>query len=141
LSRRRRWGFRPSRGKPAARARVRARLIGGKLTFTGSRTSAALVCSRRRPSGRACQYRHGQGLAQVGAQEPSARRSARLVGVAAQRQVPRVHSPEQAAPSEPWGNKVGQDSIGGHPIKADQNSTGVDNKPNSIAGAACGRGS
>src|SRR6516162_2251904 len=26
LSRRRRWGFRPSRGKPAARARVRARL-------------------------------------------------------------------------------------------------------------------
>jgi len=32
LSRRRRWDFRPSRGKPAARARVRARLIGGKLT-------------------------------------------------------------------------------------------------------------
>src|SRR6516165_8741793 len=32
ISRRRRWGFRPSRGKPAARARVRARLIGGKLT-------------------------------------------------------------------------------------------------------------
>src|SRR6516162_10533662 len=41
LSRRRRWGFRPSRGKPAARARVRARLIGGKLT---SKISVAENC-------------------------------------------------------------------------------------------------
>ena len=44
LSRRRRWGFRPSRGKPAARARVRARLIGGKLTSKNGGNAGFLPC-------------------------------------------------------------------------------------------------
>jgi IstB-like ATP binding protein len=55
---------------------------------------------------------HDQELAQVGAQEPPTRRSARLVAVAAHRAGPPYALPGQAAPSEPWGNRVGQDSIG-----------------------------
>jgi hypothetical protein len=48
----------------------------------------------------------------VGAQEPPARRVARLVAVAAQRAGPPYALPGQAAPSEPWENEVGQDPIG-----------------------------
>jgi hypothetical protein len=44
LSRRRRWDFRPSRGKPAARARVRARFIGGKLTSENGGNAGFLPC-------------------------------------------------------------------------------------------------
>ena len=42
----------------------------------------------------------------MGAQEPPARRSARLVAVAAQRAGPPLHYPDKR------GNEVGQDSIG-----------------------------
>ena len=48
----------------------------------------------------------------MGAQQPPTRRAARLVAVAAQRAGPSYALPGQAASSEPWGNRVGQDSIG-----------------------------
>src|SRR5262249_26178110 len=44
LSRRRRWDFRPARGKPAARARARARLIGGELTSKNGGNAGFLLC-------------------------------------------------------------------------------------------------
>ena len=51
-----------------------------------------------------CRYRHDQELAQVGPQAPPARRSPRLVAVAAQRAGPSCALPGQAAPTEPRGN-------------------------------------
>src|SRR6516225_3034861 len=59
---------------------------------------------KRRSSRRTCQYRHDYELAQVGTQEPPARRSARLLAVAAQRTGPSCALPGQAAPTEPRGN-------------------------------------
>src|SRR5215813_12851671 len=44
LSRRRRWDFRHARGKPAALARARARLIGGKLTSKNGGNAGFLPC-------------------------------------------------------------------------------------------------
>jgi len=48
----------------------------------------------------------------VDAQEPPARRSARLVAVAAQRAGPSYALPGQAEPSKHWDNGLSQDSIG-----------------------------
>jgi len=64
----------------------------------------------------------------VGAQGPPARRSARLVAVAAQRAGPSYALPGQAASTDPRGNKDRRVRIqSANQPKTGQNSTGVDN--------------